>query len=108
MASRRVRSTVLAIAVLAGGCTFVPLEPAAEGVRVIGESEAAACQRLGTTHVSVLDRVGIIDRSADKVAAELDVLARNSAAGRGGDAVLRDGAVEEGRRSYVIYQCGSQ
>jgi len=49
--------------------------------------------------------IGLIQRSAAKVADELDVLARNEAADMGADTIVREGAVNNGERTFSAYRC---
>jgi hypothetical protein len=87
------------------GCNWVDLRPDAEGVAVADASSVANCELRGTTTASVLDRVGFIDRSTDKVQGELSILARNSALDIGGDTVVPTGRVENGKQKFAVYKC---
>lgn len=102
--------TFLSIAPLLGllflpGCTFVSLAPEAATVRVVDEQVAVGCKELGTTRVEVLDKVGFISRSSQKVSDELDTLARNAAIDLEGNAVVPSGPLAEGKRSYRVLRC---
>ncbi|MBW2272430.1 MAG: DUF4156 domain-containing protein [Deltaproteobacteria bacterium] len=96
-----------AAALLASGCKHVEPAPGASEVRVISADEAnrPSCRRLGETLVEVPAKVGFVSRGKDKVAAELETMARNSAVGLEGNAVAPVGEVEEGKREYGIYRC---
>jgi len=87
------------------GCAFVSLAPEAEAVRMVDEQAAAGCKELGTTRVEVLDKVGFISRSSQKVSDELDTLARNAAIDLQGNAVVPSGPIAEGKRSYRVLRC---
>jgi hypothetical protein len=51
--------------------------------------------------------VAYIDRNREKVATELETLARNAAASMGGDTVVPETVVsEQGEQSFGIYRCG--
>lgn len=93
---------------LNAACTWVELERGAEGVRLVEPSHVLNCERLGTTTTSVKSRVAGVERSPDKVAAELADLARNSAWDLNGDTIVADGPVEDGERRFVIYRCRSR
>lgn len=90
---------------LATGCTWVKLTEQGEKVYVVKANEVDNCKRLGTTEASGKDRVGFMERNEAKVAKELETLARNSAARTGGDTIVADGPVEEGRQIFIIYDC---
>ena len=69
------------------------------------EQGAAGCKELGTTRVEVLNKVGFITRSPQKVSDELDTLARNAGVDLAGNAVVPSGPVAEGKRSYRVLRC---
>lgn len=92
-------------AALLSACSFVGLEPEAEVVRVLTADEAHACEVLGTSRVEVLDKVGFIARSEEKVEEELDMLARNAAAELAGNAVTAIGPIASGARKYQVLRC---
>jgi len=98
---------VLVAFVAAGvaGCRLVPLDPGAEGVRVIDEAEATSCEELGNTRVKVLGNIGPAKRGASRVEEELSTLARNAGAELNGNAVMAMGPVEDGTRGYRILRC---
>jgi len=100
---------VSAIAVvLVVGCSWVTLERGAEGVRLVPPSQALNCERLGTTTTSVKSRVAGVERSPEKVAAELADLARNSAWDLNGDTIVADGPLRDGEQRFIIYRCRSR
>ena len=90
---------------LVTGCTWVKLDPAARNIRVIEPGQAAACKKIGVTRVSLLDKVMGMRRSREKVQEELNTLARNSALDLGGNAVMADSPVEDGRQVFVVFEC---
>lgn len=94
---------VCALAVSA--CTWV--EPTAQGyaVEVVAAEAVKDCRKLGTTRVSVLDRVAGMPRSYRKLEQELDTLARNSAAEMEGDHVVAVSEIVDGHRTYAVYDC---
>jgi hypothetical protein len=48
-----------------------------------------------------------MDRKKEKVRLEIETLARNEAAIRGGDTIVPRGPVEAGSRTYDVYRCGA-
>lgn len=90
----------------APACTWVALEKPAEDVLVLpAERLPDDCKSLGKVKVSVLDNVGVLERHADEVIRDLDVLARNHAAKQDGDTVVALGPVTDGARQYEVYRC---
>ncbi len=88
------------------GAGEVRVLPGPDSVARDGENATAqTCEALGTTRVSVLDKVGILKRSPEKIARELDIMARNAAADLGGNAVVATDDIEEGERRYRVLRC---
>jgi len=87
------------------GCTWVKRPPGADRIVVATTAEAASCTRLGQVRSSVRDRVAGVQRRAEKVAEELETLARTSAMELGGDTLVPLGPVRGGAREYVVYRC---
>ncbi|MEX1033618.1 MAG: DUF4156 domain-containing protein [Cellvibrionaceae bacterium] len=105
---KRCKSKILVPAVLLLGvsaCSRVKLTEQGEAVRVLSENLVSVCERIGTTTSKVMDRVVIIDRSEEKQAGELIRLARNEAAAMGGNAIVPDSEVEDGRQRFIVYKC---
>jgi len=88
-----------------GACSWVDLSPGGEQVDVMNQEQAADCERVGQTTSQVLDRVGFVDRSPEKLAEELKTLARNEAAGMGGDAIVAATEITDGRQRFTVYRC---
>jgi len=100
------KAWVLVVASIAvGGCTWVKLSPGGEKVRVLSSAEVASCTLVGDTNVSLLARVGAVNRNEEKVQRELDALARNSAADMGGDTVVPVSEINDGKQRYSVYKC---
>lgn len=91
--------------IMLGGCTWVKVSPGGEKVRVLSPTEVTNCNLIGDTQVSLLARVGAVNRNEEKVQQELYALARNSAADMGGDTVVPISEVHEGKQRYTVYKC---
>ena len=98
---------MLAAGVLAaaGGCSVLELTPAGAGVRVVGADAVAGCQNLGKVTSSVVHKVAGLPRHPDAVQNNLQVNARNSAAGMGADTIVPASPVEEGKQTFDVYRC---
>ena len=88
-----------------GGCTWVKLEPEAEQVTLVTAEQAEHCEILRRTTSQVADNVGFIKRGEKKVTKELATLARNTAVQFGGNAVLADSELVDGKLTFVILDC---
>lgn len=87
-------------------CAWVSLEKGAADVLVLPANRLPAdCDSLGSVTVSVLDKVGVLERHDEEVIQDLNILARNYAAERGGDTAVPRGPGTNGKREYEIFRC---
>jgi len=86
-------------------CTWVKTTPEGEKVRVAQASEVENCVRKGEVAASLKSRIGAFERKPGKVAGELETLSRNEAALMGGDTVVAESPVKDGRQTYGVYRC---
>jgi hypothetical protein len=91
---------------LLNACTWVKTTPEGESVRVASADAVSGCERKGKVTVSVKNRVSGVERKPTKVATELATLARNEGALLGGDTVVAETAVADGRQVFGVYRCG--
>ncbi len=88
------------------GCTWVPLTPDANRVRIAASDSLDECTQVGTTKARTKVRIGIFNRNKEKVARELTTLARNDAPELGGNTVVAEGPVSaDGMQRFAIYDC---
>jgi len=90
---------------LLSSCTWVQVAPEGRGVRLLNTTQVSACQRLGTTTSTTRQRVVFVPRGSEKVQEELVDLARNEAGIMGGNAIVADSSIEDGRQRFVVYSC---
>lgn len=103
---RPVLAAVLLVALSAGGCVWVKMDPAAAEVRIVrAEQDLSYCQRRGEIGVSVRDQVGFYDRPAIKVREELETMARNEAVGLQADTMQPLGEPVNGEQRFAAYAC---
>ncbi len=99
--------TVLAILALSG-CTWgIKLSDAGRQVRTAWNGDVSQCRDLGKVTVSVMDHVGPVDRDQITVNDELEVMARNEAAGMQADTIKPLGNPQDGQQSWEAYRCGA-
>ncbi len=99
--------TIASILLIIGlsGCTWVKLTSEGENVTVMSSADPA-CKKVGSTTSIGRSEVASVDRNKAKVATELETLARNHAAGMGGNAIVVEGPVtEEGQQTFAVYKC---
>jgi hypothetical protein len=101
----RFRSSIAAMAMLtlAACADPVQLRSGAEAVHVSDIANVGSCVAHGTVHVSVLNKIGPINRRELSVEDELADLARNSALESGGDTIASTGPVVDGARDFNIW-----
>lgn len=99
---------IAAAASLVAACSWgIKLDSGGEKVRVAWDGNIGGCRDSGKVTVSVLDHVGPVDRSGLKVSDELEIMARNEAAGLGADTIRPLGEPRDGAQSWSAYTCGS-
>ena len=103
------RTIVLAsVAVALTSCSWgIKLDSRGKDVRTAWNNDVTGCREVGKVTVSVLDRVGPVDRKDIKVRDELEVMARNEAAKMDADTIRPLGEPREGEQTFASYACGS-
>jgi len=96
--------TLLALLALSA-CTWVEPTDSGVHVRVAYLSQIDGCKELGKATVEVLDKVLFVSRSADQVAAELEISGQNAAAEMGGDTIVAMSRVIDGEQVFRVYRC---
>ena len=97
---------LLMIAPLAACSWGIKLDSAGSKVRVAWNDDVSACRNLGKITVSVLGKVGPMNRSQVKINDELEVMARNEAAGMQADTIKPLADAANGEQSWGAYVCG--
>ncbi len=96
---------MLLLMVSVSGCAWLKPSVKASDVRLITVTMLQGCTRLGTTHVSVADRLDQLLQNEGQLAEELVSLARNSAVQFDGNAILALTDISEGTQSFAIFRC---
>ena len=92
---------------LLGGCanTFLKPTEGSERVLVMKATQVSQCHSLGKVSVNVVTKVGIYNRDADAVEANLLQLGQNNAIELGGDTLVKDVTPEFGKQVFAVYKC---
>lgn len=98
-------ASVLTVSMVMGACSFVDLKPEAEDVLMLKPFQAKECEQLRRTTSQVLDKIWFVNRNKDKMADELSTLARNTAVELGGNAIMVDSEINEGKQTFVVLNC---
>ena len=87
-----------------GACTWVPIAPPAQNVRVL-RAAPADCEKVGEIDVEVTDKVMLYKRNPLRVAEELETLARNQAASIPATDIHALGPPAEGTQRFAAWRC---
>lgn len=88
-------------------CTWVKATPDGENVVVAQAAGIDNCVRKGEVESVLKSRVAGVERNATKVAGELETLARNEASRMGGDTIVAESNIRDGKQTYGVYLCRS-
>lgn len=100
-----IRRLASGLVVVFAGCSFIPVDPGAEKVRLETAERAAACEKLGSANSVVLHEILGVDRSDQAIASDLFRLSANTAVQLGGNALVPIGKPVAGRQKFDIYRC---
>ncbi|MFL0799939.1 MAG: DUF4156 domain-containing protein [Agarilytica sp.] len=100
----RILSVIILVTGLAA-CQWVKPTEGADQVSLVKRAHILNCEKLGSTTSTVKEKVGIVKRKERKVVDELVTLAKNEAAGIGGDTIVANGTLQEGKQAFDIYRC---
>lgn len=98
-------SALLCLSLLVSACAWVKPTPRGANVKVAEPGEVSHCRKIGTSTVSVLDRVAGVPRSYRTLSEELATLARNEAANLDADTVVAAGEIVNGQQVFDVYDC---
>jgi len=87
-------------------CVGRGLQHSSNEVRLLIAEPSGDCENVGATHVSVGGRRAHPDWSPDRIASELQNLARNGAIQLGGNAILPMTGIIDGTQSFTVFRCG--
>jgi len=85
--------------------SWVGVTSEGQGVRQATASEINNCQRIGRTQASTMSRVAFVERGGERMQDELLRLARNEAGSMGGNVIVPESVIEEGRQTFGVYRC---
>lgn len=95
----------LALAAMLSGCTWVALTAEGEAVELMEAAEVTRCERIGRATATTTDEVVRVGRSGKRMQEELLVLARNEAGAMGGNAIVPETVIQDGRQVFGVYRC---
>ncbi|MEX0902246.1 MAG: DUF4156 domain-containing protein [Pseudohongiellaceae bacterium] len=87
------------------GCNWVQLTDEGAGVRLAESTAVSNCRRVGASTSQTMSRVTVVERGSEKMQEELVTLARNEAGTMGGNVIVPETVIEEGRQRFGVYAC---
>jgi hypothetical protein len=96
---------VLLIISALSGCNWVQVTSEGAGVRLANARDINNCTRIGRTRAQTLSRIIVVERGGEQLQSELLRLARNEAGSMGGNTVVPESIIEEGRQTFGVYIC---
>jgi hypothetical protein len=107
--SKQIFAIYVVLPLIAGlsGCasSMIGVHPGVERVSLAEANQVGACQSKGKVIVSVMAKVGFIDRSEEDVEADLYQMALNDAVDAGADTLVKGESKEFGKRTFEMYKC---
>lgn len=85
--------------------TWVNVTSAGMLVEVATPEQVRACTRVGSSTTNALSEIVFMDRGTRKLQQELIDLARNEAGDMGGNRIVVESPITDGRQSFGVYRC---
>jgi hypothetical protein len=105
---RNINSLIAGVSfLLLSGCgnSWVQLTPEGRTVTLATPAQVTNCGRVGVANVNAIDNIGFVQRSARQLQEELVSLARNEAGMMGGNRVVPESTISNGRQSFGVFHC---
>lgn len=97
--------TGLCATISACGTTWVNLTSAGRLVSVATPEQVRSCTRVGSSTTNALSEFAFMERGSAKLQQELIDLARNEAGDMGGDRIVVETPITDGRQTFGVYRC---
>ncbi|MDP1931857.1 MAG: DUF4156 domain-containing protein [Gammaproteobacteria bacterium] len=99
---------IIGLAGIVSSCaTWVQLTSAGRLVTVATPAEVTSCTRVGTSTARAISSIAFVERGGTKLQSELIDLARNEAGDMGGNRIVTESPIVNGRQSFGVYRCGN-
>jgi hypothetical protein len=96
---------LLTTLLLASCNNWVQVTREGQSVRLVTASDVMNCARVGSTQAQTLGRVIGLERGAERLQEELSRIARNEAGDLGGNAIVPESLIADGRQTFGVYRC---
>ena len=96
----------LLIPIFISSCSnWVQVTTEGQTVRLVAADVPANCDRVGRVQAQTLGRIVGIERGAERLQDELAQIARNEAADAGGNTIIPESQITDGRQTFGVYIC---
>ena len=102
---RKLITLILVGAIPLSCSNWVQVTSSGTSVRLLTIQEAEGCDRVGTARARTLGSVAGLERGAERLQDELSRIARNEAGDMGGNAIVPESVISDGRQSFGVYLC---
>lgn len=86
-------------------CSWVDISEEGKKVEVRSPDDVVNCKRVANTTASLKADILGVDRKKEKVKTEMETLARNAAPQYGGNVVVPESEIENGKQTFGVYKC---
>ncbi|MDE2423918.1 MAG: DUF4156 domain-containing protein [Betaproteobacteria bacterium] len=102
--------TLILASTLLAGCSnsFISQKMGADEVRMLYPNQVTNCEFKGKTRVTVMYKIGFIDRDQTAIEQNLIKLARNNAVDMHGNVITTTEVPVDGQQSFNVYYCKDQ
>ncbi len=102
----KISITIIAVlSLLLSACTTLKLTDGGDKIRILAPDEVSSCRELGKTNTTITDSILGINRPAEALERELQIIARNSADNMGGDTIVPLTVINQGQQTFIVYKC---
>ena len=84
---------------------WVQVTSSGTAVRLLTIQEVEDCDRIGSAGAQTLGSVVGLERGAERLQDELSRIARNEAGDMGGNAIVPESVISDGRQAFGVYLC---
>lgn len=97
---------LISLCTVLGACgSWVNVTSAGRLVSVATPAQVSNCERVGSSTTNALSKIVFVERGTAKLQKELLDLARNEAGDMGGNRIVVETPITDGRQSFGVYLC---
>ena len=97
--------SLLTITFISSCSSWVQVTSEGQTVRLVAADVPTNCDRIGRVQAQTLGRIVGVERGAERLQGELAQIARNEAADAGGNTIVPESQIADGRQTFGVYIC---